>query len=134
MKKVLFIIISLFICFCFINEVKASTTCSVDVIYKLDDVEEDCKSLFGDVNDEDSTAYFLNQIFGVFKWMAPLLCLAFSIVEFVKAAASQDKEALNKAGVKTAKRIGLALVLFFIPTLINFLFPLLGWYSTCGIG
>ena len=133
MKKLFFVIISLFLFFGCINIVNANVL-EPDVICKLDDVEEDCNSLFGDVNDEDSTAYFLNEIFGVFKWMAPLLCLAFSVVEFVKAAASQDKEALNKAGAKTVKRIILALVLFFIPSLINFLFPLLGWYSTCGIG
>ena len=133
MKKVFVFIFALFLCFGCINIVKANAL-EPDYIYKLDDVEEESDSLFGSVDDEDSTAHFLDELFGIFKWMAPLLCLAFSIVEFVKAAASQDKEALSKAGVKTAKRVALALILFFIPTLINFLFPLLGWYSTCGIG
>ena len=133
MKKVLLIMISLFLCFGCINVVKANAL-EPEVIYELDNVEKECDALFGSPSDKKSTAYFLDQLFGIFKWMAPLLCLAFSIVEFVKAAASQDKDALSKAGVKTAKRVVLALILFFIPSLINFLFPLLGWYSTCGIG
>jgi len=40
---------------------------------------------------------------------------------------------LKKAAQTSLKRLGLALILFFIPTLINFLFPLLGWNGTCGI-
>ena len=62
------------------------------------------------------------------------MCLILSVADFVKAAASQDKDALVKAGKTTGKRVVYALILFFIPTLINFLFPLLGWVGTCGIG
>lgn len=77
---------------------------------------------------------FLQQVFNVIKYAGPLLCLVLSISDFVKAAASQDKDALTKAAKTTGKRVVYALVLFFIPTLINFLFPLLGWVGTCGIG
>ena len=47
--------------------------------------------------------------------------------------ATQDKDALMKAMKNTGKRLILAVLLFFLPTLINFIFPLLGWYGTCGI-
>jgi hypothetical protein len=67
------------------------------------------------------------------KYAGPILCLVLSISDFVKATASQDKDALSKATKTTGKRIVYALILFFIPTLINFIFPLLGWYDTCGI-
>ena len=61
------------------------------------------------------------------------MCLALSMMDFVKAVASQDKDALAKATKTTGKRIIYAMVLFFIPDLINFLFELLGWVGTCGI-
>ena len=77
---------------------------------------------------------FLQQVFNVIKYAGPLLCLVLSTADFVKAAASQDKDAIVKAAKTTGKRVVYALVLFFIPTLINFLFPLLGWVGTCGIG
>lgn len=66
-------------------------------------------------------------------YLAPILCVVLSMVDFIKASASQDKDALMKAGKNTAKRLVLALILFFLPALINFIFPLLGWYGTCGI-
>ena len=93
------------------------------------DVATECEEVI------DAEVYeFLQQIFNVIKYAGPLLCLVFSVIDFVKAAASQDKDALTKAGKTTGKRVVYALILFFIPTLINFLFPLLGWVGTCGIG
>ena len=97
-------------------------------------VEENCDSIFGDPNKEGDFANYLQQIFNVFKYLAPALVIVLSIVEFIKAAASDDKDALMKAGKKTGVRIALAIALFFIPGLINFLFDKLGWYGTCGIG
>lgn len=77
---------------------------------------------------------FLQQVFNVIKYAGPILCLVLSVADFIKATASQDKDALVKAAKTTGKRVVYALILFFIPTLINFLFPLLGWVGTCGIG
>ena len=103
-----------------VNEVNASVL--------LLDVAAECKDVI------DQEVYeFLQQIFNVIKYAGPILCLVFSVIDFVKAAASQDKDALTKAGKTTGKRVVYALILFFIPTLINFIFPLLGWYDTCGI-
>ena len=97
-------------------------------------IEEKCEAMFGDPNKEGDFANYLQQIFNVFKYLAPALVIVLSIVEFIKAAASDDKDALMKAGKKTGIRIVLAISLFFIPGLINFLFDKLGWYGTCGIG
>ena len=77
---------------------------------------------------------FLQQVFNVIKYAGPILCLVLSVADFIKATASQDKDALVKSAKTTGKRVVYALILFFIPTLINFLFPLLGWVGTCGIG
>ena len=77
---------------------------------------------------------FLQQVFNVIKYAGPILCLVLSVADFIKATASQDKDALVNAGKTTGKRVMYAIILFFIPTLIDFLFPLLGWVGTCGIG
>ncbi|MDE5888420.1 MAG: hypothetical protein K2H20_00195, partial [Bacilli bacterium] len=103
-----------------------------EVVYSLSE-QQDCNSLLGDPKRDGTFANFLQQIFTIMGYVAPLLCLVLSVFDFVKATASQDKDALMKATKRTAKRIVLAIVLFFLPTLINFLFPLLGWYGTCGI-
>ena len=124
-KRVLFMFLFFLGTFLLLNigEVNAA-----DVVHLLDGAA-DCQDII------DAEVWdFLQQVFNVIKYAGPLLCLVMSIVDFVKAAASQDKDALVKAGKTTGKRVVYALILFFIPTLINFLFPLLGWVGTCGIG
>lgn len=96
-------------------------------------IEDNCDAILGDPKVDGTVANFLQQIFTIMGYLAPLLCVVLSVVEFVKATASQDKDALMKAMKNTGKRLILAVLLFFLPTLINFIFPLLGWYGTCGI-
>lgn len=132
-KKITIIMMVLF-CTFFLVEPQYVFAEDSRVVYKLDDL--DCTgddSIFGDPNDSSSVAYFLQQIFTVIKYAGPVLCVVLCVVDFVKAAASQDKDALAKSTKIAGKRIVYALILFFIPTLINFIFPLLGWYGTCGI-
>lgn len=132
-KKIILVCMVLF-CTFFVSNPEVVEAYSGDVVYKLDDTSSGCNTIFGDPNDDTSVAYFLNQILTVMQYAGPILCLVLSISDFVKAAASQDKDALSKATKTTGKRIILAMILFFIPVLVNFLFPLLGWYGTCGIG
>lgn len=136
MQKNIVLIIAFFIFgFMIVNpmEVKAYEN---DVIqHKLDEDITTCEGLLGSPDREGDVAHFLQQIFNVIKYLGPLFCLVFSVVDFVKAAASQDKEALAKAAKTSLKRIILAMLLFFIPLLIDFLFPLIGFYDgACGIG
>ena len=134
--KWVYIIFAMF-AFCFtVNGTNALTVkdALVDSISTLDVVEENCHEVFGDPKVEGTFGNYLQQIFNVFKYLAPALVIVLSIVEFIKAAASDDKDALTKATKKSGIRIFLALLLYFIPGLIDFLFGLLGWYNTCGIG
>lgn len=89
---------------------------------------KDCNSIF-----DPEVIKFLQQIFNVFKYAAPVLVLVYSTIDFVKAATSQDKEALQKAAKTSLKRVILAMVLFVIPELINFFFEKLSMNGTCGI-
>ena len=130
-KVYLLLFLSFFI---FMTPVKALSSNEIVDSSTMLLIEENCDSIFGDPNKDGDFANYLQQIFNVFKYLAPALVIVLSIVEFIKAAASDDKDALIKAGKKTGIRIALAISLFFIPGLINFLFEKLGWYGTCGIG
>lgn len=104
-----------------------------EIVYSFSEAA-DCEGILGSPSDSTSVAYFLQQILSVMQYAGPILCIALSLTDFVKATASQDKDALSKATKTTGKRIVYALILFFIPTLVDYIFPLLGWYGTCGIG
>ena len=136
MKKIItFLILTLFLFQLSIPLVSASTNIYGGTVVLLDDEGEDCEGIFGSLSDEESFAYYLNEIFGYIQFLGPTLVVVMTIIEFAKAAASNDKEALMKAGKKTGTRIALALLLFFLPLLINFVFKdVLHWYGTCGIG
>ena len=97
------------------------------------DPTDDGKSYDPDCDGAPSTANFLQEIFTFIRFLGPILAIVLSIIEFVKAAAAQDTDALMKAVKKTGWRIGLAIVLFFIPVIINAVFTIIGWYGTCGI-
>lgn len=138
LKKITYLLIICLFSFFALTEVKAMNNeyVSNDVNYKLDssDVKKSCESVLGDPKDENSFAYYLNQILRMIQYLGPILCGVLTIIEFVKATASQDKELLSKAAKKTIVRVILAMVLFFVPLITNFLFDnVLGWYGTCGI-
>jgi len=132
-KKILILFILLFGIFSYAGEVYALDSDTGIVSHELAK-KPDCEYVFGDPNVKDSVAYFLNQIFQVFKYAAPILCLVFVTVDFLKAAASHDEKALMKAFQNAGKRIVMAIILFFVPDLINWLFPLLKLTGTCGVG
>ena len=81
-KKILFSIIVLILC-CFVSvsSVNASVF-NANVQYKLEDKCVD-NSVFGDPNVEGTTAHFLDEIFNAIKWLAPVLCIVFSIIEII---------------------------------------------------
>ena len=77
-KKAIYMLIFMIGTFFLLNvsEVNASVL--------LLDVAAECKDVI------DQEVYeFLQQIFNVIKYAGPILCLVFSVIDFVKAAASQ---------------------------------------------
>lgn len=94
----------------------------------------DCNEVLGSPEDPESTYTLLQQIFTILKFASPAMVLIFTIMEFIKATASQDKEFLSKAIKHTITRMIAGITVFLLPTVFNFVFDLLGWYGTCGIG
>ena len=92
-------------------------------------------SILGSVNDTNSVAWLLQQIFNYIKILGPILVVVLSSVEFAKVIINSDDEAMAKAQKKLITRIILAACLFLIPTLVSAALDIFGLTSdaTCGL-
>lgn len=103
-----------------------------DIIIDSNPTTEDCKGFLGDPSSPNAPAYYLVLAFKIIKYLAIVLVLVMSIIDFVKATISQDKDLLKKATLTAGKRLVFAILIFFLPTLLNYLLSWLGdAYSTC---
>lgn len=143
-KKSIFLSFVVFLSFfCYIQTTNASTI-EVDdnnlvEEYRLFDVTidqsvDDCNSYFGDPDDSQYPAYWMQWILNIIKYVAIAALLVLSTVDFIKALVSNDKDALKKATMTTAKRFIYVVILFFLPIIVDFIMRLFGAYGTCGIG
>lgn len=88
---------------------------------------ETCEGLLGDE--------LLDTIDMIFTWVkiaVPIIVIVLGSLDFGKAVLLNDKDALQKAGITFVKRCIVAVAIFFIPTILNYI---LEWVdsSTCGI-
>lgn len=80
-----------------------------------------CQGIFGSLTKE------IQALFNIMKIAAPILILVLTTFDFVKATILQDKDESKVAFNKLIKRLLLAAILFFLPTLINLLLNWAGW-------
>lgn len=92
---------------------------------------EDCAGFLGNKAINTTPAYYLVLILNIMKYGAIIFTLVFSVIDFLKAITSQDKEQLKKAMSASVKRLICAIVIFFLPILIDFVLSFLGAYNTC---
>lgn len=94
-----------------------------------------CESYLGSPTVKGTPAYYLQFIFNLIKYAAIIILFVMTVVEFIKASASNNQDAMKKALNNTIKRLIIAVIIFMLPILIEFLFTVLGAYSpdTCGI-
>ncbi len=110
-----------------------------DPVEKKDDgtielVDDGCGGVFGDPEDPNYIAYYLQLVFNIIKFLGPVLVIITSIIDLLKVTAEQKQDGeLEKLGSKTLKRLVYAVIIFVLPTLINYIFGLVGLYGTCGI-
>ena len=76
---------------------------------------------------------FLKDAFGLMKIAGPILVIIMTTIDLIKAVASGGKDDLPKLGTKTVKRLIYAVLLFVIPSLLDWVFKLFGIYGVCGI-
>lgn len=64
----------------------------------------------------------------------PILVIVMTIIDLIKATAAGGKDDLSKVGKKTVKRLIYAVLLFLIPTILDWIFSIFSIYGVCGIG
>ncbi len=87
---------------------------------------KDCVSLLGSVDDEGSTAYYLQIILDVMRYSGIAAVIVLTIMDYLKALASNDTDNIKKTSSRTFKRIILAVAIFLAPIIINYVFELTG--------
>ena len=96
---------------------------------ETDDGVKLCQGILG----EDLTA-LLKDALRLMQIAGPILVIIMTIIDLIKAVASGGKDDLPKLGAKTVKRLIYAVLLFLIPTILNWVFSIFGIYGVCGIG
>lgn len=80
-----------------------------------------CNSILGQQMSE-----IVKNLFTFIQYLGPILVAVFSIMDFIKAAASGDEGQMKKASEKLMKRIICGILLFFVPLICSFLMDLGG--------
>ena len=92
-----------------------------------------CDYIFGDYNDPEYFGYYLAKLLEVIKFAGPILVVMMTIVDLIKVLTSGKNDELTKFVVKTIKRVIYAVLLFMIPSLLDWVFKLVGIYGICGV-
>lgn len=114
----------------------SSTDKYEDYIPNLDDPDDiTCESIFKDGDDFNEFGQFLQDIFTAIKILAPALVIILSTIDYIKAIAASNQDAMKKANQRTVKRVVIGLIVFFLPFLLDLLFEFFGVYdlTTCDI-
>ena len=85
-----------------------------NTIVLADSYSFDCKS-FGDLKTD------IENIFNFVKILVPLLVIGLSTFDFIKAITEKDDKDIKKSFTKLIKRLVCAVILFFLPVLIELL-------------
>lgn len=72
----------------------------------------------------------LRQAMNFIRYLFPVVLILLTILDFVKVIASQDQDQVKKAVTRFGKRLIIVIVVFFVPTVLMYLFEILGT-STC---
>ncbi len=93
-----------------------------------------CHTIF--LNADGSNTEFKNILDGLFaavQFLAPTIAIVLTIIDYMKALTNGDTK---KANMRTIKRIVIAVIIVFLPLLLDLLFHVFGLYdlNTCQIG
>lgn len=96
---------------------------------------EDCNSILGNPTNPNSPAWLLKKLLDYLKILGPMIVLVMSSIDFIKALLASDDESMQKAYKKLITRLVLALLLFFIPELVELLLEIFGFMTDplCGL-
>ncbi len=66
----------------------------------------------------------------VIKIVVPIIIIFLGIIDLAKAVISSDDKAISKSAMSMVKKMAVAIVIFFIPTLVDFCFSFIGGFSS----
>lgn len=82
-----------------------------------------CTGYFGNAKTEGTLMNIIvYQVFRPIQWLVPILLLFFTTLDFSKVVFADSKDAMEKAKKNFVKRAIIAVVIFFIPTLLELVF------------
>ncbi len=77
----------------------------------------------------------LQELFTVIKVCVPIVCLILIALDVVKLVIGSNGKNANETLNKSIKRLIIGVVIFLIPTIVNFVLNMSGYITgTCGIG
>lgn len=136
-KKIVFLVITFVFIFLFSIDVKASVIDNNnilgDVLSNVSPMESDvtCEYLLGDFSEKSAPAYWVDWGFNLIKYIAVIALLVLVSMDFLKAVASDDKDALKKASTLAIKRFIYCVLIFFVPIVVKFIMELFGIAGYC---
>ena len=94
-----------------------------------------CELIFhNEYGEYNNTHKLLSGTLRFMQYIGVVLALVLSIIDFIKVVPTQDKDMLRKSAIKAATRLGIAIVIFFVPIVLDFILDLVGFSnSTCGL-
>ncbi len=148
LKKILFFSITFLFLFSFSLNVNASVIENNNIVVtssvkndftrniSVADKREACENLLGDPDkcDKKCPAYWIQWVLDTMKYIAIVALLLLVTMDFLKAVASNDKDALKKAGTTSIKRFIYCVLIFFVPLFVKLIMNIMGIYGSCGIG
>lgn len=92
------------------------------------------RAILGCVDDESSVAWLLQKILNYIKILGPTLAIILGTIDFIKAIITPDDENMKKTENRFIKRIIAAILLFFIPLIVQIALSFLGITGVAATG
>lgn len=104
----------------------------------IDDIKDNQKILPANCGIFSEIMPYLELIFKWIRILVPIALICFGVIDFTVPILSGDKDALNKATSKFIKRCIIAIIVFFVPTIVEILLNIYNEStgadaSTCGL-
>lgn len=93
--------------------------------------KNECEYILGSKTEKGSVAYYIDITFRFIKFLAPMLLIVLTIIDYVKIMASSDADLIKKTNNKTIIRLIFTLLLFLLPIIINTVLSFFGLQGEC---
>jgi len=81
---------------------------------------ETCQSLLGNPKTEGTPSFYISFVFKILRYIAIIILIVLTVMDFVGAVASQDNDIIKKATSKAITRAIMCVGIFLLPTIIEF--------------